>query len=531
MTKDPLSLPNYDIINQQIYKEKSKENMEMIRTAYGKKNITIALMVAMFLAAVEGTVITTAASTIARDLNGFENISFVFSAYLLTSAISTPIYGKLADLYGRKNVISIGIIIFLIGSTLCGFSQNMPMLIGFRAIQGLGAGSIFTLTYTIVGDIFTLEERPKVQGSLGTVWGIAGLVGPLMGGAFIDLLSWHWIFFINIPFGILSIFLIQRNLKENFEKKKQIIDYAGILTLSGAMLVFFNIFLSAEIMNYSKIFIGASIAGTLLLLVVFYRIEIKAIEPIVPPEILTKTNQMVNGISFLLAAVLIGTDVYLPLYLQNVLGFSPTISGLSLISMTITWLIASVVLGRLFIKLGGKTVTIISTSILLLGILLLPTMGIHTSLILVILYVAVIGFGLGGAMTILTILIQESVGYSQRGAATATNSLLKTLGQTIGVSIFGTVFNLNIVRYFNGNGLSGVNPNDLYGSSVQVISLTREQVIQSLNASLHGLFIILAVMVFAALAVSMMLPKTRDLLKNECGPGDKNFDELSKELF
>lgn len=487
----------------------------MMKTANSKKNITIALMVAMFLAAVEGTVVTTAASTIARDLNGFENISFVFSAYLLTSAISTPIYGKLADLYGRKNMISIGIIIFLAGSTLCGFAQSMAMLIGFRAIQGLGAGAIFTLTYTIVGDIFTLEERPKIQGSLGTVWGIAGLVGPLMGGAFIDLLSWHWIFFINIPFGILSVFLIQRNLKEKFEKKKQIIDYAGIVTLTGAMLVFFNIFLSAEIFNYSKIFIGGSISGTLLLLVGFYRIELKAVEPIVPPEILTRTNQMVNGISFLLAAVLIGVDVYLPIYLQNVLGFSPTVSGLSLISMTITWLIAAVVLGNLFIKLGGKTVTIIANGILLLGILLLPTMGIHTPLILVILYVAVIGFGMGGALTILTILIQESVGYSQRGAATATNSLLKTLGQTIGVSIFGTVFNLNIVRYFTDNGLLGVNPNDLYGSSVQAISLTGEQVILSLNASLHVLYIILAVVVLVALGLSMMLPKTKTLQTNE----------------
>jgi len=487
----------------------------MMRTETSKKNITIALMVAMFLAAMEGTVVSIAASTIAKDLNGFENISFVFSAYLLTSAISTPIYGKLADLYGRKNVISIGIIIFLAGSALCGFSQSMAMLIGFRAIQGLGAGAIFTLTYTIVGDIFTLEERPKIQGSLGTVWGIAGLLGPFLGGAFIDLLSWHWIFFINIPFGILSVFLIQRNLKEILEKKKQIIDYAGILTLTGAMLVFFNIFLSAEIMHYSKIFIGASIAGTLLLLVVFYRIELKAVEPIVPPEILTKTNQMVNAISFLLAAVLIGTDVYLPIYLQNVLGFSPTISGLSLISMTITWLIASVVLGRLFITLGGKTVTIMATIVLLVGILLLSTMGIHTPLILVMLYVAVIGFGLGGAMTVLTILIQESVGYRQRGAATATNSLLKTLGQTIGISIFGTVFNLNIVQYFNDTGLGGVNPNDLYGSSELGITLTGEQVILSLNASLHYLFIILGIVALAALVLAVLLPKTEALLKTD----------------
>ena len=294
-------------------------------------------------------------------------------------------------------MISIGIGIFLIGSTLCGFSQNMIMLIAFRAIQGLGAGSIFTLTYTIVGDIFTLEERPKVQGSLGTMWGVASLVGPFLGGTLIDLLSWHWIFFINLPFGFLSIFLIRRNLVENFEKKKQIIDYAGILTLSLAMLVFFNIFLSAEIMNGSLIFIGLSVAATLFLLFVFYRIELKATEPIIPPDILTRTSSLVNLISFLLAAVLIGVDVYIPIYIQNVLGLSATVSGLALVSISLSWLIASVILGKLILTRGGKTVTIISTAMLLIGVLLMTTLGTDTPYFLVILYNAVAGFGFGGA--------------------------------------------------------------------------------------------------------------------------------------
>lgn len=203
-----------------------------------KINIMIALLVAMFLGAIEGTVVTTAIPTIVKELQGFEIISSVFSVYLLTSAISTPIYGKLSDLYGRKNILSIGIIIFLIGSFLCGLSQNMYMLIICRAIQGIGAGAIFTVTYTIIGDVFTIEERPKIQGIISAVWGIASLAGPFIGGILIDILSWHWIFFINIPFGIVSVILIQRNLNESFEKKKHKIDYAGIITLSAAMLVF-----------------------------------------------------------------------------------------------------------------------------------------------------------------------------------------------------------------------------------------------------------------------------------------------------
>jgi MFS family permease len=487
----------------------------MMTIENSKKKITLALMVAMFLAAVEGTVVTTAASTIARDLNGFDRISLVFSAYLLTSAISTPIYGKLADLYGRKNIISIGIMIFLFGSTLCGFAGSMDMLIGFRAIQGLGAGAIFTLTYTIVGDIFTLAERPKIQGSLGTVWGIAGLVGPLMGGAFIDLLSWHWIFFINIPFGILSIGLIQRNLSESFEKKKHHIDYAGIAALTAAMLLFFNIFLLARKLNYNPVFIIGSVVGTLLFLGLFYRIEHRAIEPIIPPDIMTRASNMVNIISFLLAAVLIGVDVYMPIYIQNVLGFSPTVSGLALISMTIAWLVAAVVLGRLIITRGGKQVTVIAVAIMLLGMLMLPTMGIQTPLMLVVIYVAILGFGFGGALTTLTILIQESVGYGQRGAATATNTLLKTLGQTIGVSIFGGVFNLFIVQYFSDLGLTGVNPSDLYGTSAQASTLSREQVVASLNHSLHLLFILIGVIVLAALVLSLLLPGMDDRNKED----------------
>ena len=183
-----------------------------------KRNIVIALMVAMFLGAIEGTVVTTAIPTIVRDLHGFALISWVFSVYLLASAVSTPIYGKLADLYGRKKILSLGVAIFILGSCLCGLSQNMYQLISFRAIQGTGAGAIFTLTYTILGDVFELSERGKVQGWLSTVWGLASLIGPFMGGFFIDFVSWHWIFFINLPFGILSLVLLAKNLDEHLEK-------------------------------------------------------------------------------------------------------------------------------------------------------------------------------------------------------------------------------------------------------------------------------------------------------------------------
>jgi EmrB/QacA subfamily drug resistance transporter len=473
-----------------------------------KINIMIALLVAMFLGAIEGTVVTTAIPTIVKELQGFEIISSVFSVYLLTSAISTPIYGKLSDLYGRKNILSIGIIIFLIGSFLCGLSQNMYMLIICRAIQGIGAGAIFTVTYTIIGDVFTIEERPKIQGIISAVWGIASLAGPFIGGILIDILSWHWIFFINIPFGIVSVILIQRNLNESFEKKKHKIDFAGIITLSAAMLVFLNIFMSTENTNTtSNKFIVISLVITIVLLMLFYKIEEKAEEPIVPFDIFTKSSTIVNLVSLLDSTILIGANVYMPIYIQNVLGFSPKISGLALAPMSASWLIASVFLGKMIMKHGGKAVIVMSNIILFISTVLLITLDIKSSLAIVLVYVFIMGFGFGGAFTTLTIIVQESVEFNQRGVAMSTNSLLRTLGQTIGVSIFGSIFNLYIVKYFVKLGINGVEPSDLYKASSGNAILTSEQISLSLNSSLHVLFIIFVVICIVASALSVLMPK------------------------
>lgn len=473
-----------------------------------KKNILIALMVAMFLGAVEGTVVTTAIPTIVKDLQGFEIISSVFSVYLLTSAISTPIYGKLSDLYGRKNILSIGIIIFLTGSFLCGLSQNMYMLIGSRAIQGIGAGAIFTVTYTIVGDVFSLEERPKIQGTIGTVWGIASLAGPFLGGILIDVLSWHWVFFINLPFGILSVILLQRNLDETFEKKKHKIDFAGIITLSASMIIFLNIFLSAGSISFDRnIFIIISIVVTIMLLIIFYKIERKAKEPIIPFDIFTKASIIVNLVSFFASATLIGVDVYLTIYLQNVLGFSAKVSGLALAPMSVSWLIASFTLGKTMMRYGGKAVLIISNTVLLISAILLPTLGVNSSLLVVLIYVFIMGFGFGGAFTTLTIVVQESVEYNKRGAAMATNSLLRTLGQTIGVSVFGSIFNLYIVKYFIQLGINGVDPSNLYKASTNNPAVTIEQIKLSLNSSLHILYIIFIGISIFSLVLSIIMPK------------------------
>ncbi|QAA33336.1 MDR family MFS transporter [Clostridium manihotivorum] len=472
-----------------------------------KNSIIVALMVAMFLGAVEGTVVTTAVPSIVKSLNGFELISWVFSAYMLTSAISTPIYGKLSDLYGRKLMLSIAISIFLVGSFLCGFSHNMYELIFFRALQGLGAGGIFTISYTIVGDVFTLAERAKVQGWLSSVWGIASLVGPFLGGFFIDYLSWNWIFFINLPFGILCIILLQKNLKEAFEKTKHKIDFLGTILLSVAILFILLSIMAAE---KSSSFLSTSIVIFFILAIVtffvFYKVEQKAEEPIIPFEIFTKTNTITNIIGFLASAVLIGSDVYMPIYIQNILGKSATISGLSLAPMSISWLIAAVVLGKALTKYGERNVTIFSFIILLIGAILLATLGINSPLILSMLYTFILGIGFGGIFTIITIIIQSSVDFNMRGAATASNTLLRTLGQTIGVSVFGSMFNLSIINYFNKVGVQNIDPNNLYSKAEAGLKFTISNIKNSQISGIRNIFIVLIVLSVVCLLLSFALP-------------------------
>lgn len=417
-----------------------------------KQKIVIALMVAMFLAAFEGTVVAIAIPTIVKELNGFELVSWVFSLYLLTSAVSTPIYGKLSDLYGRKNVLSLGIFIFLVGSFACGLSQNMFQLIISRALQGLGAGAIFTVTFTIIGDIFTFTERTKVQGWLSTVWGIASLAGPFLGGFLIDHFSWHWIFFINIPFGILSILIIQNNLNENIEKKKHKIDYAGTLALSSAIVVLLYAILAGDhTWQVDQILLSVVVTG--ILLGAFYFIEKHADEPIVPFEIFSKETNVVSVMSFLVSVIIIVITVYLPIYVQNILGFNATVSGLAMAPMSFAWLSTAFLLAKALPRYGERAVAGFSAIILLISCMLLTTLSTKTHLLQILIYTTLLGFGFGGVFNTLTIMVQDSVGYDKRGTAIAFNSLIRTLAQTIGVSIFGSILNMNVGRSSLSSGL------------------------------------------------------------------------------
>lgn len=444
-----------------------------------KRKIAFAILIAIFLSAFEGVVVSTAAPVIVKSLHNFEMISWIFSLYLLASAVSTPIYGKLADLYGRKRMFIIGILIFLAGSMLCGLAQSMLQLVLFRIVQGMGAGAILTIGFTIIGDIFTLEERSVVQGGISTVWGIAGLIGPLLGGFLIDYLSWHWIFFVNIPFGIFCIYILSRYVHEQKREGHPQIDYLGAVLLSVAIGSFLYgvMTISDDFMFSMILFIIALFSG-----IIFYLQETKTLEPIVPLFILNRNSLIVNAITFGVSFILIANSVYLPLHIQSIMGYSATVAGLSLIGTSAAWFLSSVSLARLMKKFEAKYIVMTACAILIFSCCLINSLHIDSPLWRMAVYVFFFGFGFSGTLNTLTFIVQDSVSYDKRGAAVGLNMLTRTLAQTIGVTILGAVVNIYADIFINGHNLAGVTMQDFYDNTAPMYyALLREALFFALN--------------------------------------------------
>lgn len=412
-----------------------------------KRNYILAgLLLSTFLAAIEGTVIGPAGPRIVGDLGGAQLLSWVFTAYLLTMSVTTPIFGKISDLFGRKLVFVIGSILFLGGSLMCGFAMSMEQLIIFRAIQGIGAGGLIPVTFTIIGDIYSMEERSKVQGYLSSVWGISSLVGPLLGGYVVDYLNWRWVFGFNIPFGLLSLVFIINYLKENIEKKKVKIDYPGAVTFTiGVAALLFGLAAGGQYLDWNSPELLVIFAVAVIALVLFFIVEKKAEEPLVPLKLFRyKDIAFSNIASLLTSALLIGLTSYFPLWVQGVLGKSATESGLLLAPMSFSWLIGSVIGGRWIVKHGSRLTSFIGLVFVLIGASGMALAADTTPEYLLMVWNALYGLGFGFSFTVFTIIAQSSVGFSLRGASTALNSFVKSLGQTIGVAVFGVLINQHI---------------------------------------------------------------------------------------
>lgn len=407
----------------------------------GRKRITAALLVAMMVTAMEQLVVSPAMPTIIATLKGFTIYPWVISAYLLAATVSTPIYGKLADLFGRKRVLLLGLGLFAMGSMLSGLAQNMGQLIAMRTLQGLGAGAVGPIVLTILGDIFTLEERARVQGLFSAVWGISSVAGPILGGYLTDHLGWRWVFLVSVPFAFLAIGMLVFHVDEPArERTVAPIDWAGAGLLTTGMTVLLWVVLDGARLETSWTLALMGLTGGLLVLFVIR--ERKAADPILPLDLLARPTIAAALVgSFMIGAILFGLEVYVPLFVQGVRGGAATQAGRALMPLFLAWAVSVAVAARAVVRFGFRRAGIVGSMLIVLGNLLLVAGAVapEWSRVCFGVGLAVVGFGMGPASLCMILAVQHSVTWGQRGVATGAVTFLRTIGGAIVVGLLGAL--------------------------------------------------------------------------------------------
>ncbi len=493
-----------------------------------------ALMLAMLIAALDQTIVSTALPTIVGDLGGLTQLSWVVTAYILTSTISTPLYGKIGDLYGRKRIFQGAIVIFLVGSMLCGLSQNMVELIGFRALQGVGAGGLFVGSQAIIGDIVSPRERGRYMGYFGAVFGLATVAGPLLGGFLVDHATWRWVFYINVPIGIAALIATGLVLHLPRQRREHRIDYVGASLLGAGVtcIVLLTTWGGTEYPWASPQSLGLGL-GALVLLGAFIQVERRPVEPILPLQLFRNSVFAVtNAAGFIIGLALFGSIVFLPQYLQIVKGDGATNSGLLLVPMMVGLLITSIVSGQLISRTGRyKIWPILGTAVTVVGLFLLSTMGAATPAVVTAAYMVVLGLGLGGVMQVLVVVVQNSVTQKDIGVATSTATFFRSMGGSIGVPIFGAIFSnvliaklvTDLPKGFHLGGLSG----GIGNASPQVLdklpAAIHSGVVHAFSQSLGSVF--LAGVPFAVIAFVLVCLIKEVPLRTRVAPMLEGVDE------
>lgn len=424
--------------------------------------VLLSQMLATGLVALDSTIIATASTSIAKDLGHFQQVPWLFSVYLLAQAVSVPIYGRLADVLGRKNTLLFGIALFLLGSILAGAAWSMSVLIWARVIQGLGAGAVMPVSMTITADLYTLQERAKVQGYLASVWAISSVVGPTLGGVFAQLGIWRWIFWVNIPLGAVAAVMLWRSYheKKHPEAQRETIDYLGAALLAGGTsLLLLGLLEGGSAWSWGSATSVGIFVVSAALLAGFVYVELRVKHPIFSLALLKRRVVTASTVaSLMIGVVVLGLSTYVPIYAQNVLGFGALIAGLALAALTLGWPAAASQAGRLYLKWGFRVTSVIGSSLVLAGALLTLTLGAHSSIWFVALFCFIIGCGMGFTAVPSLIAAQASAAWNERGAVTGTNMFARSMGSAVGVAVFGAIVNarvtLNAAGVPEGAGLT-----------------------------------------------------------------------------
>jgi EmrB/QacA subfamily drug resistance transporter len=467
--------------------------------------ILLAVMLSIGLVAIDSTILATAVPAVVADLGGFTSFPWLFSVYLLAQAISVPLYGKLADLYGRKPLMLLGVGLFVAGSLLCGFAWGMTSLIVFRLVQGLGAGAIQPVGMTMLGDIYSLRERATVQGYVASVWAMAAVIGPTLGGVFSDSIGWRWIFFVNLPLGAAAGWVLWRRFDEQVQRKRHRIDVPGaaLLAAGGTVLLLALLEGGVQWAWDSPVSIVLFVSAALLL-GAFPVVERRAAEPVLPLWIFRmRVLNVANAGSLVVGVLLMGISSYVPLFSQKVLGTGAVVAGLVLAAMTIGWPIAAATAGRLYLSVGFRTTLLLGAVVAMAGSAILATVDGHSSLFHLAAACFVMGVGFGYVASPAVVAAQTAVDWSSRGVATGTNMFARSVGSAVGVAIFGAVVNGMV--------------SDRVGPHVDVQHLSAGV----LEPAIHAVFVVSLVITVALLVVAAWMP-ARVAEAREASAGDES---------